>query len=577
MVNRSPLEPHTDYHTSTQRSLEALMGVFTRAALGDFSQDVPVPTKVDELGDLYAGVQLMLETMREKIAEADALQGELSHRVATQTEELERSQSHLLSMINYAPNFIHILDTDLRVTFINRGGTTHKTENIVGTIVGEYMEPADRRRVRRHLRQVIKTGEPTEYEFVGLGENDSQAWYRTTAGPIDRDGTVTGLILITSDITEIRYRTQALQESKQAAESARVRDRALLHSIGEGLIVINEQGKIENVNPSAAAMLGYSIKEMTGQWFPRVVQAVDTSGQEIDPLNRPAMRALSSGQVVSANVHYRRKDGSSFPAAVTISPVIIKNRPVGAVEVFRDVTRERELEQAKEEFVSLASHQLRTPATGVKAYISMLIDGYAGDLTPRQNKFLKKVFDTNERQLQIINDMLNVARVDGGRIVPEMAQTDLKALLQDIVDEQRPTIKERRQDLEVTVPALPVEATVDPQLMRMALENIVNNASKYTSEGGTIWVQLHPAKTAVVVEVRDSGVGVAPEDLSKLFHRFSRIDNPLSTKHGGTGLGLYLAQTIVRLHHGRITVDSRLGSGTTFRVELPLRPMEKPR
>jgi len=517
-----------------------------------------------------AQTQSELTSLRRQVAEAKRVQAELRRQLKLRTQELERSQSSLKSMVEHAPNFIHLVDTNLRVTFINRGGEDVKPEDIVGTRVGDYMMAADRRRVRRRLRHVLKTGKSTQYEFASASVNGTLAWYRTTAGPIDSDGTITGLVLITFDITEDRYRTDALREGKRVAEAARIRDRALLDSIGEGLVVINENGEIADINPSATRLLGYHPEELVGQWFPSVMLALDDNGNEIHPLDRPALRALSSGEAISEVVRYRRKDGSYFPAAVTISPVVLEGRPVGAIEVFRDLTRERELEQAKEEFVSLASHQLRTPATGVKAYISMLLDGYTGNLTVQQQSFLKKVFTSNERQLQIINDMLSVARMDAGRVVPELASADLTALINDVVDEQRPTIRSRHQTLNLKLPAAKVEGVVDAKLVRMALENVVNNASKYTPEGGSIALGLRQTGATAQITIRDTGVGIAKADLPRLFKRFSRIDNPLSTHGGGTGLGLYLAHNVVTLHYGRMLVDSTPGEGTVFTVELPL-------
>jgi len=514
--------------------------------------------------------QSELEDLRRQLADSKRVQVQLKRELKLHAQELERAQSSLRSMVEHAPNYIHLVDTDLRVTFINRGGDNLEPEDIIGTRVGDFMGPADRRRVRRRLHQVIKTGKPTRYEFASADANGTVAWYRTTAGPIGSDGQITGLVLITFDITEDRYRTDALREGKRVAEAARIRDRALLDSIGEGLVVINENGEIADVNPSATRLLGYQAEELVGQWFPSVMLALDDNGNEIHPLDRPVLRALSSGKAITEVVQYRRKDGTFFPVAVTISPVVLEGRPVGAIEVFRDLTRERELEQAKEEFVSLASHQLRTPATGVKAYISMLLDGYTGNLTAQQQSFLEKVFSSNERQLQIINDMLSVARMDAGRVIPELASVDLVALIKDVVDEQRPTIRERRQAVNLELPQAKVEGILDPKLVRMALENIVNNASKYTPEDGSITIRLRRTAATVRITIRDTGVGIARADIPRLFKRFSRIDNPLSTYRGGTGLGLYLAQNVVTLHYGRLTVDSTPGEGTVFTIELPL-------
>lgn len=514
--------------------------------------------------------QSELVTLRHQVAEAKRVRAELERQLKLRTQELERSQSSLKSMVEHAPNYIHLVDTDLRVTFINRGGDDVTPEDVVGTRVGDFMVPTDRRRVRRRLHHVLKTGKPTQYEFASPDTNGALAWYRTTAGPIDNDGEITGLVLITFDITEDRYRTDALREGKRVAEAARIRARALLDSIGEGLVVINENGEIADVNPSATRLLGYESEELVGQWFPSVMLALDENGNEIHPLDRPALQALSSGEAISQVLQYRRKDGSFIPVAVTISPVVLEGRPVGAIEVFRDLTRERELEQAKEEFVSLASHQLRTPATGVKAYISMLLDGYTGNLTAQQQSFLEKVFSSNERQLQIINDMLSVARMDAGRVVPELASADLVALLNDVVEEQRPTMRDRRQVVILELPETKVEGVLDANLVRMALENVVNNASKYTPEGGSITLGLQRTAATARITIRDTGVGIAKADLPRLFKRFSRIDNPLSTHRGGTGLGLYLAQNVVALHYGRMLVNSTPGEGTVFTIELPL-------
>jgi len=429
---------------------------------------------------------------------------------------------------------------------------------------------ADRRRIRQKLREVIRTGKGTQYSFPGPGPQGLPAWYRQNAGPIIEGGKVTGLLLITHDITEDKQRLDSLLEGKRQAEAARAYDRALLSSIGEGLIVVNEQGEIANINPSAAAMLGCEPKEVIGAWFPKAVPAFTSDGQPIDQLERPVIKALTSGQSITQIVYYRNRDGSMFPAAVTAAPVVINGKPVGVIEVFRDLTHERQLEQAKEEFVSLASHQLRTPATGVKAYISMLLDGYVGEVPPEQRAFLEKVFESNERQLRIVNDILNVARADAGHIVPETATTDITALIQEIVEEQLPVAAAREQVVQVVAPEILPTLMLDADLVRMAVENLVSNALKYTPEGGTITLELTATPHNVVISITDTGVGIAEADIPKLFRRFSRVKNPLSASGGGSGLGLYLTETIVRLHHGRIQVESQPGIGTTFSVELPL-------
>jgi signal transduction histidine kinase len=233
-------------------------------------------------------------------------------------------------------------------------------------------------------------------------------------------------------------------------------------------------------------------------------------------------------------------------------------------------TELRELNKSKDEFIALASHQLRTPATGVKQYVGMLLEGYAGELTSNQREFLERAYESNERQLSTINDLLQIARIDANKLELIKHPTDLVALVQSAEREQRSTFKRRDQtvDLQAKPPAL--EVNVDKPRLRMAIDNLLDNAGKYSPAGTVITIAIHKTKTAAYVDVTDHGVGIAKQDFSKLFQKFSRIDNPLSISVGGNGLGLYVAKKVIDAHGGNISIDSTLGKGTTFTVMLPL-------
>ncbi|MGH8459177.1 MAG: sensor histidine kinase, partial [Nevskiales bacterium] len=227
-----------------------------------------------------------------------------------------------------------------------------------------------------------------------------------------------------------------------------------------------------------------------------------------------------------------------------------------------------EFDKVKEEFVALASHQLRTPATAVKGNLGMLLEGYCGELTAEQQEILNDANQSNERQLTIIDDMLWVARTDSGRLELSKSPTDLSRLASEVVTEQMHTARERKQTITLENPAGELMLELDAQKIRMVFENLLSNASKYTPESGQIKVTLKQESNGAVLAVSDTGVGIAQEDIGKLFSKFSRIANPLSDKVGGTGLGLYLANEIVKLHGGAIRVDSTPGAGTTFTVTL---------
>lgn len=230
-----------------------------------------------------------------------------------------------------------------------------------------------------------------------------------------------------------------------------------------------------------------------------------------------------------------------------------------------------ELNQSKDEFISIASHQLRTPATGVKQYVGMLLEGFAGELTEQQREMLQKAYESNERQLRIVADLLKVAQVDAGKVVFNKSSVNLNELIRDVAREQKATFEKRQQTLEFEPSEPPYIVTLDRDSVRMVIENIIDNASKYSEQGKSVIVSLRELPHDYCIEITDQGVGISSAEQAKLFEKFSRISNPLSTKVGGTGLGLYWAKKIIDLHDGDIKVKSKKGVGTTFSINIPKR------
>jgi signal transduction histidine kinase len=230
--------------------------------------------------------------------------------------------------------------------------------------------------------------------------------------------------------------------------------------------------------------------------------------------------------------------------------------------------KERDITRAKDELLSLASHQLRTPATGVKQYMGMVLQGFAGPISEVQEDMLTKAYKSNERQLHVINDILHLAKLDLGRIVLAKTRFDLSELIRDVIDEQSQDIAAAQ--LTITTKILkkaPIYA--DRHMLRMVVENLISNAIKYTDPDGKINVRLRQQDDGYYIIVKDSGVGISSNDISLLFKQFSRIKNKRSHLVSGTGVGLYLAQHLTRLHDGDIAVESELGKGSSFMVYIP--------
>ena len=228
-----------------------------------------------------------------------------------------------------------------------------------------------------------------------------------------------------------------------------------------------------------------------------------------------------------------------------------------------------EVNSSKDEFISVASHQLRTPATAVKQYLGMVLGGMFGELNDVAKDLIERANESNERQIGIISDLLKVAQVDSGKLTPIKEKVSLDHLVREIVQDQTEMFKKRDQTVELNIPNHAVIAEIDGNIIRMVIENIIDNASKYTENGRRISIDLKQDDHSVYIIVTDEGVGIQKQMLGKMFEKFSRIDNPLSTKVGGTGLGLYWAKKSVELHGGTIIYEPARPRGSIFTITLP--------
>lgn len=234
------------------------------------------------------------------------------------------------------------------------------------------------------------------------------------------------------------------------------------------------------------------------------------------------------------------------------------------------ITELVEVNKSKDEFIALASHQLRTPATAVKQYISMVLHGFSGDITDPQKDFLEKAYLSNERQMKIINDILEITKLDLKTISMSPSMADLNRIAKHAVKDIASKAKETKHVISFEPSNTPVKTLVDISYIRTVIDNLLENAIKYSHDGTPIVVSVSKDAKNAYIKVNDQGVGIAKSDLGYLFKKFSRIANPLSIEAGGTGLGLYWCKQIVALHSGTIRVSSKLGEGSTFTVSIPL-------
>jgi signal transduction histidine kinase/CheY-like chemotaxis protein len=264
------------------------------------------------------------------------------------------------------------------------------------------------------------------------------------------------------------------------------------------------------------------------------------------------------------------------------TPVRDEQEFLGRLFVFRDVTHEREVDRMKTEFVSLVSHELRTPLTSIKGYTELVLDGDAGEINEEAQEYLGIVFSNAERLVALVNDLLDLSRIESGRIQIKSEPVDLNEIIQTVVVSMQQKIKEKGQSLEVVIDPQATQVVGDKDKLIQALTNYVSNAYKYSPAGGDIRIQVSKQDDFARVSVRDTGYGISPEDQARLFTRFYRVDNSMTREIGGTGLGLSIVKQLIELQGGEVSVESAPNEGSTFSFSVPLsaeviqRPVEIP-
>jgi len=348
-------------------------------------------------------------------------------------------------------------------------------------------------------------------------------------------------------------------------------------------------GRTDYMNHQWSEFSGISLDELREGGRSQMVHPED-----LNESLRQWKRALKTGKTFSIEARLRRHDGefrwhiTRARAMRDIQGHIIKwfgsstdihdskmalqrahRMSVRALTLTKQREELLERNAFKDEFISLASHQLRTPATVVKQYLHLILDGYVGELNPALEEMVRRANMSNERQIEIVDDLLRVARLDAGKVKLARKRTNIVPLVNEVLNEHLSIFEERQQTTKVTYAKPGISAVIDPARIKMVIENIVDNASKYSPPGKQILIFVEKKKTSVNISIKDEGVGIEKKDLPKLFRKFSRLPNNLSISVGGTGLGLYWAKRIIELHGGSIAVRSTKAKGSTFTVTLP--------
>ena len=376
-----------------------------------------------------------------------------------------------------------------------------------------------------------------------------------------------GLVIVSillGAIIALRYtimRTALIRRIRAEAE----RRNAIFDAAMDAIVTFNPSGGVETMNKAAEAMFGYSAEELTGRDISVLVpEAVGGDELFLERLRRDEQAGVGSACELEA----RRKDGSTFPVDINFGEMV---QPDGthAVAVIRDCSERRRAELAKSEFVSTVSHELRTPLTSIAGSLGLLAGGAAGALPERAARLIGIAESNSRRLVRLINDILDMEKIDSGKLSLSLQPLDLAELTQRTALSLAGLSTETGVTFEVTAPDEAVLVNGDADRLTQVATNLLSNAAKFSKRGSAVQVTVQAEDQRVRLSVRDDGPGIPPEFFDRIFGRFAQADSSDTRQKGGTGLGLAISKEIVERHGGRIWFESPPGEGATFIVELP--------
>lgn len=372
------------------------------------------------------------------------------------------------------------------------------------------------------------------------------------------------------------------------------RFKIIIDSIEEGVVLIDNQLTIQLINPGATKICGWTAEDATGINATNVLQLVNQKGELIDDATNPLKAVFATGQSqLSDNLFLLTHDKKQMPVNLHVSPLHDAEKNVtAAVAVMSNVTKQRAEEQQRADFISTASHEMRTPVAAIEGYLALALNDKVATIDERAKGYLEKAHASTQHLGKLFQDLLTSAKAEDGRLTSHPTVIDLGEFLEQLAGDLRLVAEKKKLFVEFisgdsgnTINATKERggervirplyyAYVDPDRLREVITNLFDNAVKYTEEG-KISIGVTGNDQLVQCYVRDTGPGIPADDLPHLFQKFYRVDSSATRTIGGTGLGLFICRKIIELYEGRIWVESKVGEGSSFYINLPRIPVQR--
>lgn len=418
---------------------------------------------------------------------------------------------------------------------------------------------------------------------------------------VDHEKDPIGFVIVSRDVSEIKKYIKELQTFKTSLEE-KVRSRtseleeahdkvaAIISNLVDPIIVTDSEGRLSLVNDAAVRILGIkqksigkSIVDKNGKFLTNELKKITTvnftvKARESTENSKAVVEDFvlkgekqifhRSNPFLAGKSHYEDKNYAF--KVITVSVKSKDRQYYGDMKIFYNLTREKLLDKMKTEFISIAAHQLRTPLSAIKWSIQMVLDGDAGKTTKEQINILQKGYSSNERAIKLVNQMLNVARIEEGKFSYQLEKCNFKELLNFVLDEAKDELRLKKIKIKKEITSSSLTLKIDKEKITLALQNLLDNAIKYTAVNGKIYLSVKARENFLIIIIKDNGIGIVKEDQLKIFSKFFRGENAVRVLTDGSGLGLYITKNIIEEHNGEIKFMSQEGVGTEFIIKLPI-------
>ncbi len=488
----------------------------------------------------------------------------------------------------------------------NAGRKEHFLENKTDEEIKKWdymscIEKEYRPLVQEKMAEALR-GIPGSFEIKHVPGTSSGTWCASTLATVkDSNGKTNYVLFLSRDITgektkeEDRKRdleevTKAqtallniledIKESEKNLREERDRSGAIISSMGESLLVIDKDYKIILINKAAAKSIDLPEENIVGSDIRKIISILKGD----DPIlteDRPLEKVLNGRGTLTGdlkdNFYYKVPSGKKFPVDFISTPLIGDKGIIGAVLIFRDITDQKALDESKSNFISIASHQLRTPLTSLRWASEMLMGGDAGPLKSEQKHFVEKIYEATDRMIELVNLLLQIARVEAGRVKIEPTPVNLEDFTNEVVASLKVNLDEKFQEVKINIDPIPFPLIpLDKEIVWQVVQNLISNAIRYSPEKSSISISIAEKNGYVEYSVKNSGIGIPADQKDRIFEKFFRAQNALRAVPEGSGLGLSLVKYLVNDWGGKIWFESEEGKGATFFFTIPVEGM-KPR